>query len=330
MREPSYRFKQILYWLYKKRVDSFDLMTNMPKTTRVRLGDAYSIEKLAKEYLIESQHHDAVKFGFRTDCGDGIIESVILFDSKRRTLCISSQLGCGLGCLFCETGKMGFVRNLSQHEVLGQLIAANDYLESRGDKTITNIVFMGMGEALSNFEILMTVLEIIMHNDGFCIGGRRITVSTAGVIPSIRRLMETGLNVGLAISLNAYNNKQRDILMPVNKKYPLEKLMAIAAEYHKTTGQEVTFEYVTIAGENDTPEAVDALASLLRKVPCTVNVIPLNPFTGATLPGPTDNQLNAFAKSLAQRGLAVTIRKSRGRDICGACGQLAGRGMNHR
>lgn len=322
--EPAYRTAQLLKWVYQKRVDSFDLMTTISKALRAKLAVVFAIDKMPCRATLVSRRGDAVKFGFECIASPHYIESVLLYDRHRRTACLSSQIGCGLGCVFCVTGKMGLVRNLTQEEILGQLIGINDYLASHNDKPVTNIVFMGMGEALSNFSHLRSSLAIIMHNDAFNIGGRRITISTAGVIPSIERLMAENLNVGLAISLNACSDRDRDRLMPVNKTYPIASLIDIAKRYFEKTGRRVTFEYVLIAGSNDTDEAIQALIRLLGKFPCKVNLIPVNPSGAGTLQPPTEQRLLRFADKLHCGGVAATVRKSRGRDISGACGQLAG------
>ncbi len=320
---PSYRLKQLLYWVYSNRVDTFDAMTNISKSVRALWAERFNVEKLSQIACLESKDKDAVKFGFSTP--QGVFESVLLIDGKRRTLCVSSQLGCALGCSFCETGTLGFIRNLTQTEIVGQLIAANDYLQKQDDKLVTNIVFMGMGEALLNFDIFLSALKIIMHEDCFGIGGRRITVSTAGIVPAIEKLIQAHLNVGLAISLNTYSNAKRDLIMPINKKYPIEEIVKAGTRFHRVIGQPLTFEYVAVKGDNDTREAVAALAKLLKGVPCKLNIIPLNPNTDTTVAGPSQNKIDQFAEALSKKGLMVTVRKSRGRDICGACGQLAGK-----
>jgi 23S rRNA (adenine2503-C2)-methyltransferase len=322
--EPAFRAKQVTKWLYQKRVDSFDAMANISKESRKKLAEHFIVEKLSVAAVLESGDNDAVKFGFRVADSEFLVESVLLVDGGRRTACLSSQLGCGLGCLFCETGAMGFVRNLTQAEILGQLIAINDYQASRNDKLVTNIVFMGMGEALSNYENFLSSLEIINSEDAFTIGSRRITVSTAGVVPSIRKLMEQDIPIGLAISLNAHSNALRDRIMPVNKKYPIESLVQIAGEYFEKTGRPVTFEYVLIEGENDNSEAVVALASLLQGIVCKVNVISLNPSRYGAGKGPSFKKAGEFVQRLFDSGLNATLRKSRGQDIKGACGQLSG------
>ena len=322
--EPPFRTKQIIKWVYQKRVDSFAVMTTMSKALRARLAEKFTINKMTRRALLVAAQGDAVKFGFELIDSSDWVECVLLYDGKRRTACLSSQLGCGLGCVFCATGKMGFIRNLSQEEILGQLIGINDYLAAKNDKPVTNIVFMGMGEALSNFDRLRSSLEIIMHEDAFNIGGRRITISTAGVVPSIERLIAEDLNVGLAISLNAVSDRQRSELMPINTTYPIASLVAIAKSYFEKTGRRVTFEYVLIAGISDREQDAAELERLLGGFPCKINCIPVNQCDNAAIRKPSNRRLLWFADELHRRGLSATIRKSRGEDICGACGQLAG------
>ncbi|MBN1602305.1 MAG: 23S rRNA (adenine(2503)-C(2))-methyltransferase RlmN [Chitinispirillaceae bacterium] len=325
--EPKFRAAQIIKWIYQKRVSTFDEMKNVSVTLRAELTESFSIEKMKPLVILESKYRDAVKFGFLLVESKHMVESVLLIDNDRRTACISSQLGCALGCVFCETAKMGFIRNLTQEEILGQLIGINDYLSSHGDKPVTNIVFMGMGEALSNYSNFISSLSIIMDEEAFNIGGRRITVSTAGVIPSIEKLINEGLNIGLAISLNAYTNSQRDALMPINRSYPIEQLIAIAKKYYDATGRRVTFEYVIIDGETNTKEAVDTLVKLLSGFSCKVNCIPVNPSGTSPVKIPDERSVEFFADQLNKRGITATIRKSKGRDISGACGQLAGKAV---
>ncbi|MDR2592489.1 MAG: 23S rRNA (adenine(2503)-C(2))-methyltransferase RlmN [Chitinispirillales bacterium] len=319
--EQRFRAKQIFKWMYQKRLPDFSEMTNMPKALRASLSERASIAKLRPVRVLESSVGDAVKFAFALEDSDYAVESVLLTDGDRRTACLSSQLGCGLGCAFCETAKLGFIRNLTPSEILGQLVGMNDYQAARGDRVVTNIVFMGMGEALGNYENFMTALSVIMHEDAFNVGARRITVSTAGVVPHIDRLMGEGLTIGLAISLNAWNDGMRGELMPINRKYPIASLVEAAKRYYGRTGRRVTFEYVLIEGKTDTAEAAEALFKLLGGFPCKVNLIPVNPVDpGLSAPG--DGAVQRFADALYERGVAATIRKSRGRDVFGACGQL--------
>ncbi len=323
--EPAFRARQVTKWLYQKRVADFSEMTNVSGRAREKLAEEFTVEKLSVSAVKASDAKDAVKFGFAAPDSDLLIESVLLVDSERRTACLSSQLGCNLGCLFCETGALGLIRNLSQAEILGQLIGINDYQMSQNDKLVTNIVFMGMGEALSNFDKFVSSLEIINSEDGFTIGSRRITVSTAGVVPAIRKLMDQDLPIGLAISLNAYNDEDRSRIMPINKNYPIAELVEVAKQYFERTGRPVTFEYVLIKGENDGVEAAGALSRLLGNFVCKINVIPMNPSRYGYFKSPQAHRTGEFVQLLYDRGLNATWRKSRGQDICGACGQLSGR-----
>ena len=325
--EPAFRAKQVIKWVFQKRVGSFDAMNNIAKTTRQKLAERFTVEKLKTAAVLVSKNNDAVKFGFTLVGSPYLVESVLLIDSDRRTACLSSQLGCGLGCTFCETGRLGLIRNLTQEEIIGQVIGINDWLAEHKDKLVTTIVFMGMGEALSNFDNFRSSVAVIMDRDCFTIGGRRITVSTAGVVPSVERLMKEDLNVGLAISLNAFSDRQRNAIMPINKKYPIESLVEIAKRYFKKTGRMVTFEYVVVEGENDTPEAAAALKKLLGGVTCKLNLIPVNPVSGESRVPPSRNRLMEFADRLFKAGLTATIRTSRGQDICGACGQLTAKAI---
>ena len=257
--EPEFRAHQVIKWVYQKRVDGFDAMNNVSKATRRKLAGMFTIEKLAVAAVVSSPRGDAVKFGFALIDIPYIIESVLLIDGDRRTACLSSQLGCGLGCTFCETGRMGFIRNLTQEEIIGQLIGINDYCAAKRRPARYQYRLHGHGRGALELRAFRASLAIIMDNECFAIGGRRITVSTAGVIPSIERLMRENLNIGLAISLNGFSNERRSAIMPINKKYPIETLTAIAARYFEKTGRRVTFEYVVIPGETDTEEAARAL-----------------------------------------------------------------------
>ena len=320
--QPSFRAKQIYTWMWQHRVDTYDEMSNLPAAFRTNLAQDFDIGRLLPSEILESSAGDAVKFGF-TSRDQWTIESVLLIDGDRRSLCVSSQIGCGMGCVFCRTGKLGFIRNLSVGEILGQVAAVDKWLKSRGDeRRVGNIVFMGMGEALLNYKAFRTALATIMSEDGFAIGGRKITVSTSGVIPAIRRFATEGLNVGLAISLNSYNDEKRSAVMPVNRRWPIAELIREARAFQTATKADLTFEYVVIAGENDSQAAASALISHLRGFQCKINLIPLNPSESNVKSTGGDVAADKLGRILSDAGITVTVRKSRGRDIDGACGQL--------
>ena len=320
--QPSFRAKQIFSWLWQHRVESFDEMSNLPVSFRASLVSQLEIGRLVSSQVLESSAGDAVKFGFQSR-DNWVIESVLLIDGDRRSLCVSSQIGCGMGCTFCRTGKLGFIRNLSVGEILGQVAAVDKWLRAKGDdRRVGNIVFMGMGEALLNYKAFRTARAIIMSEDGFAIGGRKITVSTSGVIPAIERFAAEHLNVGLAISLNSFNDTKRSAVMPVNRRWPISELVRAAKDFQAETKADLTFEYVVIEDENDSPAAAAALISYLRGFPCKINLIPLNPFDKTGIAKDGDVAADRLGRILSDAGITVTVRKSRGRDIDGACGQL--------
>jgi 23S rRNA (adenine2503-C2)-methyltransferase len=320
---PAFRTKQLIKWLYEQRVTSFDEMGNLPKNLRVKLEENYSIYQPKIISIQKSLTDSAVKFAMELSDGE-IIESVILFSKKRRTLCLSSQVGCGLACSFCETGKLGLVRNLETAEIISQIITASNLLANDGER-VSNLVFMGMGEALSNFENFKTAIEIINDENCFAIGNRKITVSTAGVVPSIKKMINANMAIELAISLNSSSDTERDELMPINKKYPISELLEAAREYANFRGRPVTFEYVLVKGKNDSAEAAQRLIKLFRNYPAKINLIPLNDCTTEGLTRPGVNAIDKFSQLLHKGGLTITIRRSGGQDIDGACGQLAGK-----
>ncbi len=326
--QPAFRTKQLIAWLWQRRVNSIDAMSDQSAAFRAQLAQEYALGRLAPVAVLASKEGDAVKFGF-TSRDNWTIESVLLIDGDRRSLCVSSQIGCGMGCVFCRTGKLGFIRNLSIGEILGQIAAVNTWLADTGDsRPVTNLIFMGMGEALLNYKNFRAALAIIQHEQGFFIGGRKITVSTSGVVPAIRRFAAEGLNVGIAISLNSYNDEKRSAVMPVNRRWPIAELVKTAKEFVAATKCDVTFEYVVIKGENDSDEAARAVIGYLRGFNCKVNLIPLNPVgDDNALQAPVMAAVDAFGLKLSNAGLTVTVRKSRGRDIDGACGQLTSEKM---
>lgn len=324
--QPKFRSKQIIDWLYSKRVASFTDMKNIPNSLKDLLNNNYEIGNVEPVYTLDSPSGDAVKFGIKLHDGE-IIEAVVLRSKKRRTLCVSSQVGCGLACSFCETGKMGLIRNLSTAEIILQLIIASNYL-MREERRLTNLVFMGMGEALSNFSNFYKAIGIITDESCFAIGNRKITVSTAGVIPSIKKLIDHNMSIELAVSLNSSSDKERDSLMPINLQYPIKELLNAAREYAQFRGRPVTFEYVLVKGQNDSDDAARRLIKLFRGYPGKLNIIPLNDCTTDGLKRPDEDRINEFSRLIHSAGITVTVRRSGGQEIDGACGQLANRLKN--
>ncbi|ERP31640.1 23S rRNA (adenine(2503)-C(2))-methyltransferase RlmN [Chitinivibrio alkaliphilus] len=318
---PRYRARQIYGWLYGHGVTSFEKMTNLP----ARIGEAlaqngYGPHLPAVVSVQSSEYDNSFKILLRGIDSSHTYEAVVLQKEERVTLCISSQIGCSLGCQFCKTGEMGFVRNLIPAEIIGQVVQANRILE---DKKITNIVFMGMGEALLNYSSFVQTLALLKDPQGFGISSRRITVSTAGYVPGIQRLLRDAIAVELAVSLNATNDAERNILMPINKTYPLVELLEAAHTYAEFRNRPVTGEYVLLRGVNDSDRAAQMLAELVRPYSVKINLIPLNSDDEMQFRPPTEERILAFSRIVKAAGVPVTIRRSGGRDIDGACGQLA-------
>lgn len=324
----SYRARQIWSWIYQKRVSDFASMTDLSKELRARLEDLASIGSLTINRLTTSRKDGAVKFLFRTE--DGLeVESVLIPDARRTTVCISTQVGCSLRCRFCATGQMGLQRDLAGWEIVEQVLAAEDHLapgtEGRGADRISNVVLMGMGEPLMNYEQTLRAVRVINDDHALRIGARKITISTAGIVPGIERLAVEGLQVKLAISLNAATDELRSWLMPINRRYPLSALMAAARDFAATTGKRITFEYVLIDRVNDSRTDARHLTELVRDIPCKVNLIPFNPHPATGFRPPPPPRIEDFRQHLLPRFPAVTIRASRGCDIGAACGQLCTR-----
>jgi len=326
--EPRYRATQILAWVHRKGASTFDAMSNLPRGLRAKLARDFGIGRLEPAFVAEASDGTR-KALFRLPVDDGraaAIESVLIpqFDREagardRLTLCISSQAGCGMGCAFCATARMGLVRNLTPAEIVGQVRAGQALAAPR---TVTNIVFMGMGEPLANYEVVRTALEILTAEWGYAISPRRITVSTVGLAPVIPRLIaET--RVHLAVSLSATTDAQRARLMPVDRRYPLATLFAACRELPLPRRKRITFEYVMLGGENDTDADARRLVGLLHGLRAKVNLIPFNPFPGAGFAVSPRERIVRFQSILHAHGVNATIRESRGQDIQAACGQLA-------
>lgn len=318
---PRYRADQILAAIYQRRVDSFEEMTDISKQDRALLNERAQISHLT--CLHRSVSMDGTqKFLFLCEDGQSI-ETVLIPDSGRLTLCISTQVGCALDCQFCFTGEIGLTRNLLAHEIVDQIIQVQKLL-SDGQR-ITSVVMMGMGEPLANTPRVFEAIERITDlKRGIGISPRRITLSTVGIVPQIRRVGEIPHKINLSVSLNATTNQVRDRLMPINKKYPIEELLAACRAYPLPPRRRITFEYVLLSGVNDSLADARRLVLLLRGIRCKINLIPFNEYPGAEFSCPPDETIHTFQKVLLDAGLSAFIRKSRGRDILAACGQLAG------
>jgi 23S rRNA (adenine2503-C2)-methyltransferase len=322
--ERPFRATQILKWIYNKGVFDIGEMTDLSKDFRSKLLSHARISTITPED-VKISADGTTKFLFRLEDGESV-ESVLIFEDKRTTLCVSSQVGCPLGCTFCLTGKMGFVRNLGAHEIVGQILAVKDYQsKKRGPNLrITNVVFMGMGEPLLNFDEVSRAVDIITSDWGLGFSWRRVTLSTAGIPKGI---LEIGRlrSINLAVSLNAPDDETRDQIMPINKRYPLRDLIGALREYPLKRGRRITLEYVMLSGINDSPESARALISLIKGLKVKINLIPFNPFTGASYERPDDDTVERFRDILIGANLNAIVRDSRGGDISAACGQLSSR-----
>ena len=321
--EPSYRAQQIWQWLFQKRAASFSEMTNLPAALRVRLAEDFTIGRLA--ILKRAVSRDGTQ-KFLLGLADGhSIESVLIPEAKRLTLCVSTQAGCGFGCAFCATAVLGLKRNLRASEILDQILEAGRSLAV--DQRITHVVLMGMGEPLANYVETVKALDVMTETHwGIGISPRRITLSTVGLVPQIQRLMEE-TKVNLAISLHAATDELRGQLMPVNRKYPLEQLMDCCRALPIPRRKRITFEYVLLHGINDSKADASALCQLLQGVRCKVNLIPFNPHPGSVYQRPDDANIQEFQDVLHLHGLQTNIRRPRGDDVQAACGQLQGEAL---
>jgi 23S rRNA (adenine2503-C2)-methyltransferase len=317
---PPFRAKQVREWMHTRGVDTFDAMTNVPKELRAELASRFT---LAFPEVVETTapaDDGSVKYLFRLPDGNRI-ESVYMPMGERTSVCLSSQAGCAVGCTFCVTGFFGAGRNLTPSEMLGQLFTIER--AHRVPSELLNVVFMGMGEPLLNFEHLVTTLDVLYAT----IAPKRITVSTSGIVPGIDALAKLERRPNLAVSINAPDRKRREEIMPITAKYPLDELMMTLKRYPTEHGREITIEYVLLAGYNDAPADAVALTRLIRGIRAKVNAIPFN--EDANLPNwmkrPTDNAIDRFVDTVVKNGVPVTVRRSKGREIAAACGQLRGK-----
>ncbi len=315
-----YRAGQVRQWIYQHHARSFDDMSNIATGERELLAGIFSIPAL-KIVRSERSSDGTRKFLFGLEDGHAV-ESVLIPDQDRLTLCISSQVGCQQACRFCLTGQGGFVRDLKAWEITDQVLEVSDIVRTEGGMAITNIVLMGMGEPLANFDEVAGALRTMTDDSGLAISPRRITLSTDGIVPGIDRLAASGLKVNLAVSLNASTDELRDRIMPVNSRYPLRELLAACRRFPLDRRRRITFEYVLLGGVNDSTEDAERLARLLRGIRCKVNLIPFNPFAGSPFRRPDEASVRRFQQVLLERHYTAPVRESRGRDISAACGQL--------
>ncbi len=320
--EKEYKAKQILSWIYSKRVTDFNNMTSLSEDLRTKLQETYQIgipTILNKVVSVDG----TTKYLLSLHDGSNM-EMVIIPNGKKNTLCISSQVGCARQCEFCATAKLGFIRNLETYEITSQVFLA---IKELGEDKLTNIVFMGMGEPLDNFENVIKAIKILQHDLCFNFSPRRITVSTSGVIPQISKLADTGLKLKLAVSLNSAIQVKREKLMPINRTYPLSELKKTLIDFRKKTPYRITFEYVMIKDFNIGRKDVKALLKYLGDISCKLNVIKWNKVDGLEYETPSEIEINRFINSMNILSSAVTYRRSRGTDIDAACGQLAAKNI---
>lgn len=333
--EKKFRAAQLIKWIHQLGVDNFDEMTNISKTLRIKLADIAEIRPpkvVYKEFSNDGTRKWVLDIG-----NNSMVETVLIpAEGERKTLCVSSQVGCALDCSFCSTGKQGFQRDLSVAEIIGQVWVANrSYFDENQDydsreRAITNVVMMGMGEPLLNFEAVVPAMELMLDDYAYGLSKRRVTLSTSGIVPMIDKLSEV-IDVSLAVSLHAPNDTLRNELVPINKKYPLAELTAACRRFlAKFQGEEggrrkITMEYVMLAGVNDQPEHAKQLIKLLKDVPSKINLIPFNPFPHAPYGCTPRPQILSFQRTLTEAGFICTIRTTRGDDIDAACGQLVGK-----
>jgi len=320
--EKKFRSKQICKWIYEHEMFDFSQMTDLPKSMRDWLADN-AVITLPEAVEVARSGDGSAKFLFKLD-DDALIETVYIPEPDRNTVCLSVQVGCKFDCAFCATAKMGFLRNLTSTEIIGQLYSVRQYIK-QGGNDLTNVVFMGMGEPMDNLSSVLDSIKVMLSDVGFGLGHRRILISTAGIPGGIKKLMESNLKPKLAISLNASNNETRDTLMPINKKYPIQKLIEYVPKYANYSKRWVTFEYVMIDDINDSLVHANELVKLIKGLPAKVNLIPFNDSNDFDYKRPQDRIVKRFQSYLLANSIVATIRHSKGGDINAACGQLAAR-----
>jgi 23S rRNA (adenine2503-C2)-methyltransferase len=324
--EKPFRATQIVKWVHQRGVSEFSSMTDLSKTLRLKLEETCFIK--APEVVHEQLSQDGTRKWVISVGNNDLIEMVLIPDGDRATLCVSSQVGCAVDCSFCATGKEGFSRNLTLDEIIGQVwVAANSFGIPRqgSDRNVTNVVMMGMGEPLHNFDPVVKAMDLMMDDNAYGLSKRKVTLSTSGLVPQIDKLSKVS-NVSLTISLHAPNDELRDQLVPINKKYPIQDLLDSVKRYVDSCEDKrvTTIEYILINEVNDSLDIAAELASLLTQLPCKINLIPFNPFPKSDYQKPSRNRVKKFQQFLQEKGYVTTIRSTRGDDIMAACGQLVG------
>lgn len=318
-KEPAYRAHQIYHWIYQRGCRDFSDMSNLSKALREKLAESFTIE--LPRILSRTESRDgSIKYLFEVG-GGSQVESIWMPDGDRKTLCISSQVGCRLACSFCLTGTLGLKDQLSTGDIIGQYMAVMNDLKE--ENAVTNIVMMGMGEPLDNYQPVVEAVRLLISPDALRFPTRKVTLSTSGLVERLAEFGREGLQVNLAVSLNATDNGTRDEIMPINKKYPIESLIRCLEQYPLKKGRRITIEYVLLQGINDSMEDARRLSKLLANFPSKINLIPFNPHPGSPYAQPSEQQVKKFQEYLAAKHHSVFVRKNRGTDILGACGQLA-------
>ncbi len=318
--EPTYRAGQIETWLYKRHVTDLSSMSNLPKNLGQRLADECLLDPLKLLVSVDSTSGHTRKALFALPDGREV-EAVLMRYKKRQTLCISTQVGCAMACPFCATGQMGFMRNLTAGEIVAQVLYYARQLDAEA-KRVTNIVFMGMGEPLANYAATWRAIRRLNDATGFNLGARRMTLSTIGLVPAIRRMSKEPEQIGLAVSLHAPTDELRDKIVPLNQRYPLAMLINTIRDYINVTNRRVTFEYALMDNLNDSDVQADQFAALVQGLLCHINLIPLNPTPNSPWSGSPDERVYAFRDRLQAAGISTTVRLRRGIDIAAGCGQL--------
>ncbi len=319
--QPAYRIRQIFQWLWTKQISSFDDFTNLPKDLRSYLSEHFYLPVL--EILSKQQSKDkTIKVGFSLTDGE-IIEGVLIPEGKRVTACISSQVGCNVGCKFCATGQMGYSRNLSVGQIIFQVKQLNEIVQETYHTHLSNLVFMGMGEPLLNYKNVIAASTILTSKEGLAMSPRRITLSTVGIVDKIKQMADENVKFNLALSLHSADENTRSQLIPVNNVFPLPELRKSLEYFHQKTGNRITIEYLLIKGINDSLDDAKKLTDFTKVFPCKINLIEYNPVVGLPYQRPANETFEAFVDFLKSKNLIVMVRRSRGKDIDAACGQLA-------